>query len=338
MRSAVRVIRFVTTLGLFAAAPIFACSSSNRVPYGAQGAEAGPAEVERFADGAAPQDVHYSSSEIWADDPPPQWCGPKNGGKKPADPGGTPECPGDKNKEGCPCDTVGESAPCWPGMRVNRGLGICQDGTTTCTAQGEFGRVWGACENFVLPDSNATKGKEACKCFSAGQWKLDNLSPCLITSSDGTYYANSDACQGPDAPPKTKPSVPWSKNTLKTDCAGHFKLCYAIKAGDAKAPSASDCTLTSVCTEADYLKADTVQSFPDLPAWLSTDSACVEKFLNQGGYGEMSVVGKSVLCDEVGDNGKPYVFQRTPYCPGDCPNRPNDADCKGCQNGGSGSF
>lgn len=336
MRSAASVGLLIS----FALAPVFACSSAPRYSGPSANADGGGGTNAPglFVDGAAPRDVQYSANEVWADDPPPEWCGPANSAKKPPEPGGTPECPGDKNKEGCPCTKVGETASCFPGKRVNRNLGVCKDGKTTCIQDGEFGRVWSPCEDFVLPSAGATKGKEACKCFSEGQWKLDNLSPCLITESSGTYYASSAECTGSVAPPKTKPSTPWSKNTLRVDCAGHFKLCYTIKAGSVKTASNADCTVTSVCTEADYVEAGKEQAFPALPAWLSTDSACVEQFLKEGGYGEMSVVGESVLCDDVSDNGKPLVFQRAGYCPMDCDTRPNDADCKGCSAGGSGSF
>jgi hypothetical protein len=45
-----------------------------------------------------------------------------------------------------------------------------------------------------------------------------------------------------------------------------------------------------------------------------------------------------VLCDEIGDNGEPLVFNRVQYCPMDCNDRPTDPDCKNCGSGGSGSF
>ena len=40
--------------------------------------------------------------------------------------------PDDKNKPGCGCDTVGATAACWTGLRVNRHNGVCKDGMTTC--------------------------------------------------------------------------------------------------------------------------------------------------------------------------------------------------------------
>src|SRR5438046_1624272 len=62
-----------------------------------------------------------------------------------------------------------------------------------------------------------------------------------------------DIPQGSSPPPKA-PSQAWSKNTLTADCAGHFKLCYELKAGSFDNPSTSDCSLAKVCVEADYVK------------------------------------------------------------------------------------
>ena len=324
-------------LGLVAASAVACSSSTTREGAGAEQADAGGG-APAFVDDANPEEKTYSPEEIWATDPPPKWCGPANGEPAPPPPGGTPECPDDKNREGCPCKKVGDTAKCWPGKRQNRNLGVCQDGTTRCEANGELGKAWGKCEGFVLPDKEATKGKDACKCFSQGQWKLDNVVPCFITSSNGDY-ASSAECDPNNIPPNTKPSTPWSANSLTVDCAGHFKLCYSLKAGDAKNPSPSDCTLMTVCTEDDYVEANKLQAFPKLPGWVSNDAACVAKIKNGGAvYGEMTVTGKSVLCDEINDNGKPLVFNRVQYCPMDCGSRPTDPDCAQCGSGGSGSF
>ena len=89
---------------------------------------------------------------FWATDPPPPVC---QGGTQPPAPGGTPECPDDKNREGCACTTPGATAPCWPGLRKNRNRGQCRDGTTVCQASGEVAARWGGCveatNNWVIP-------------------------------------------------------------------------------------------------------------------------------------------------------------------------------------------
>lgn len=290
----------------------------------------------------------FDAGDPYANDPAPKWCGP-SGQPAPKAVGGTPECPDDKNKPGCPCDTLGEKRDCFTGLRVHRNRGICKDGQTTCVRKNENENAWGACEGEVLPEQGATKGKEACKCFSVGQWKLDNLSPCFVDWGSGPYGistvvdASGDA-QCPDipansSPPPKAPSAAWSKNTLTADCAGHFKLCYELKAGVFENPSPSDCSLAKVCVEADYSKENVEQAFPDLKGWATTTTACAAKWESIGGYGEMSVVGESVLCDAVDDGaGNARVFNRVKYCPSSCTPGATAAECKDCQAGGGGTF
>lgn len=309
-------------------------------------------------DGGGKPDVDPGS--FWAQDPPPRWCGPDSGAPIPPTPGGTVECPTDKNRAGCPCTKVGETAPCWPGLRVNRNLGICRDGTTTCNLKNEFETTWGPCVGYVPPDPSAKKGKAACKCFSAGEWAIKNVSPCLYTytASGGaktqflasTHLAATDgglsaACptyspSGP-MPPTAPPSEPFSSNTLKVDCQGHFKLCFTLKAGDPKNQLASDCTVAKICTEADYPVMDAVTPFPDLPGWLSSDARCVADFQSKGAYAQLSVKGQSWLCEAVDDgSGGEFVFKTLTYCPLKCNEPANKSlpECVNCKNGASGTF
>ncbi len=140
-------------------------------------------------------------------------------------------------------------------------------------------------------------------------------------------------------PPSPEPGHNWSTNRLTVDCAGRFELCFTLRAGDAEAPAASDCTLARTCVEDWYQEAGVTQEFPELPSWTSADSACARRFSDSGGYGEMSVRGLSVECDEIGDGaGGEYVFNRVAYCPGYCAERPTAPECASCAMGGSGSF
>ncbi len=300
--------------------------------------------------GGGMRDNYIDPDAFWAMDPPPMWCGPDGGAPAPPPPGGTPDCPDDKNREGCPCTTPGMMAPCWPGLRANRGLGICKDGTTTCIMENEFTKVWGPCVGYVLPEPGATQGAAACKCFSGGQWAIANLSPCFIMYSTGgtyavsTYIDSTGMAQCPQNPGNTPPPMPqpgttWSTDTLKVDCAGHYKLCYTLKAGSAADAGPNDCVVASVCSEADYTMPNMVQPFPDLPAWVGTDPTCAAQFATSGGYGEMSVIGLSVRCDVV-DNGMgaPYVFNKVQYCPLSCNTNPSGPGCMNCMQGGSGMF
>jgi hypothetical protein len=297
-----------------------------------------------FAPSEPPPEVDH-----FANDPPPQWCGPKNGTKPPPAPGGTEACPSDKNKPGCACDVVGEKAACWTGLRANRTLGVCKDGVATCTQIDENTRGWGPCEGQVLPVKGETQGKDACKCFSEGQWKIDNVVPCTIDYGSVSYMVSTviDSATGKPKCPEypagttapTKPTSPWSKASLKVDCAGSYELCYEIKAGDVKNPSTSDCSLAKVCQKAEYLEAGVEQPLGNLPAWVATDTACVAKSRALGGYGEMTVKGLSVHCDAIDDgNGNPYMFLRIGYCPEKCAQNPSLPECKACQQGGSGEF
>jgi hypothetical protein len=348
----------VTFLGV---AYFLACSSGDGTGGpGGDGADAGADTAARDggldgsaspSDAARPRDVGPNLDAFFADDPPPMYCGPDGGmGPPPEPPGGTPECPADKNREGCRCDSVGEEAPCWPGKRVNRNRGICRDGTTTCEPFDEFTGRWGPCRGFVLPEEGATVGPEACRCFSAGRWELENLNPCFIFSSSGdvtgavsTYVNESGVAQCPEAmtPPMPRPGSVWSENRLTVDCEGRFRLCYTIKAGDFENPQPDDCSFARVCTEDWYAERGVTQELPPLPAWTGTNPSCAQEFVDSGGYGEMSVLGTSVECDPVDDgSGGEYVFNRIRYCPlccgrGDCD---DPSRCEGCQMGGSGDF
>jgi hypothetical protein len=346
---------------------IAACGSDGDSTFGDPDAQ-GPG----FEDGSFNPQTKPDSGDPFANDPPPKYCVLDGGAAAPPTPTGTADCPSDKNKPGCGCDVAGQQAPCWTGLRVNRELGVCKDGVATCKQINENAKAWGECEGQVLPTVGA-KGAAACKCFSAGQWKLANLSPCFIeyngdsanpypvsTVTDGTGSScgpptnackpvgQSDcptipAAQAGTAPPP-KPGSDWTTDTLKVDCAGHFKVCYQLKAGDFKNPLPSDCAIMDkLCVEADYLTANVEQAFPPLPAWTSTsaNTACALKWKTSGGYGEMTVQGESVLCDKIDDGaGNSYVFNRVQYCPSKCQNAANmnDPECVNCKQDGSGAF
>lgn len=275
----------------------------------------------------------YSSEDFFQDDPPPMMC---DGGGQPVTPGGTPECPDDKNLENCPCPEQGKTAACWPGLRKNRNHGICHDGTTTCILNGESDLKWGPCTGYQLP--TGMTGKQACGCFSGGHWNIDNLSPCFFTINGTTTAVSTHIVNGVPACPDNidaPPAEPWSTDQLKTDCTGYFKLCYSLKAGDGKNPMPGDCEIVKVCTEAHYAPANSTMEFPPLPSWLSSpaEDACVQQFITTGGYGEMSVAGESDECEKV-----EKVFQHVTYCPLSC-NDPNPPpECANCVPGGGGNF
>ncbi len=318
------------------------------------------------------------SGDPFANDPPPKYCPIPGGPAAPPTPksvNGNAECPDDKNKPGCGCDKVGEMAACWTGLRINRHTGVCKDGMTVCNQIDENTKAWGPCNGEVLPKPGVIRGADACKCFSLGQWKLANLSPCFIeyggdatmpypvsTVTDGTGSCCTSANCTPamtcrpvgqsDCPtiPQTTPAPPpkpgsdWTTDTLKVDCAGHYKLCYQLKAGDFKNPQPGDCAIMEkICVEVDYKEAGVEQTLPPLGAWTSTsaNTACALKWRTSGGYGEMTVQGKSVLCDGIDDgSGNAFVFNRIQYCPSKCEKAANmnDPECVNCKQDGSGEF
>src|SRR5690606_18091901 len=64
------------------------------------GGNAGPRD-------AGPPPTTPNPEAFWEDDPPPRQCYPDGGmGPLPDPPGGTPECPDDRNREGCRCETI----------------------------------------------------------------------------------------------------------------------------------------------------------------------------------------------------------------------------------------
>jgi hypothetical protein len=298
--------------------------------------------------------------DLYANDPPPKWCGP-GGDPVPPPPGGTEACPDDKNKPGCGCTKLGEKAKCWTGLRKHRNIGVCKDGETTCIQKNETELAWGPCNGEVLPTAGATKGAAACACFSAGQWKIANLSPCTMSfgavgcqaagnctvNAVSTIVDGNGVAQCPTTnPPTAAPTEDWSTDTLNVDCAGHFKLCLRIRAGTFETPSANDCILAEVCSESDYKVANVEQVWPNLPGWLGKDQACAKKWDStpeavSAGYAEMIVKGESVRCDKIDDgNGGDLIFNRVKYCPRSCnnPGNQNLPECVSCQQSGSGQF
>ena len=318
-------------------------------------------DESKFGDGSGPSGVFSDASlstvdgsadDPYANDPPPQYCGPAGTTAPPAITG-TAACPDDKNKPGCSCPSIGATAACWTGLRSDRNLGVCKDGQTTCQKVSETSYVWGECKGEVLPTIGA-KGKEACSCFSVGTWNIANTSPCYSNAApNGPYTAYStvpnDPSQCPVTPaPAQGASRPdWSTDDLTVDCAGTFNLIFRIRAGSFEHPSANDCILgESALNDVVYNTANEKQVLPPLPAWVGKDQACATKWGQTAadaspGYGEMIVKGKSVTCDAIDDGaGNEYVFHRVKYCPSMCSTdaHKNDDVCLKCATDSSGDF
>ena len=336
-----------------------ATGSGGKGATGSGGSAADSGIVVPGLDGEAPD---YSIDAFFAEDPPPPDC--SDSGAVPTKPGGTPSCPDDKNLQGCLCTQAGQTAACWPGKRKNRNKGLCKDGTTTCEQNAEFKLAWTECVGYkgispptFEPPPDA-KGKAACTCFSAGYWDVKNTSPCFYSSGSAVIGAVSTIVDpsGARCPTQTEmdfttgtpPTQPFSANTLKVDCNGYFKLCftlYALPAKGATKNPASDCKVTTVCTEAHYDQAgkgangtDGVMNMPDLQSWITKtapETACAGQFYNNGGYGTFSVIGTSDECDQVDK-----TFLTFDYCPIYCnePGKQSLPECVNCKNGSGGPF
>jgi hypothetical protein len=191
------------------------------------------------------------------------------------------------------------------------------------------------------PTGDALRSGPCSACFAHGQWSIDNLSPCLLTGADQAKVtvaistiesANQSQCPSDFS---AAPTQAWSSDHLTIDCAGHYRLCYTLKAGDPSNPSASDCVVAQSCAEGDATMSSAPQAWPPLPGWIASTSAtaCAQSFYDGGGYGEESVTGSPNGCGTIGK-----TFVRVWYCPLAC-NGPNPpAACANCQSGGSSSF
>ncbi|HEV3191972.1 MAG TPA: hypothetical protein VGY54_15780 [Polyangiaceae bacterium] len=184
----------------------------------------------------------------------------------------------------------------------------------------------------------------ACPCALHGRWKLDNLSPCFFNADGGSDGAVQGAVSSATSGNMVTcpmdlgmaPSVPWSTDTFTTDCAGHFTLCYALKAGDGKNPQPSDCVFAHVCAESDYATASQPQMWPALPGWITAteaEAACARAFSTGGGYGEMTLTGTPAGCAPVSK-----TLGRFTYCPLMCNATPNAPECAGCLQAQTGTF
>jgi hypothetical protein len=309
--------------------------------------------------------VRINPDAFFAEDPPPFMCD-GDGGRVPFDVGvnpatDDPRCPPDKNREGCPCAANGMTAPCWTGLRVNRNRGQCRDGMTTC--QGTEFPVWGACEGAVLPTPGVTRGPGACNCFSEGTWNITNVSPCFIygdamftrvlgASSSIDMGGGATSC-GPSRTgmaPWPPPAPTWSSSNLTVDCGGTFRLCYRLRSYDAPADAMAmmvrptNCVLSESCVETTLTatRPPMARALPPLPGWstrTAADVSCAQRFVDNGGYGEMTVRGLSSECQEFNDGmGSALVFNRVNYCPASCSRPSPPAICAMCRNGASGGF
>ncbi|HEX3696283.1 MAG TPA: hypothetical protein VH374_12950 [Polyangia bacterium] len=191
----------------------------------------------------------------------------------------------------------------------------------------------------------ASGGGGTCStCFVHGNWKIDNLSPCFLstTPADGgaatlttvtSTVTSGGASMCPDPAATTLPS--WSTDTLTTDCPGRYHLCITLKAGNGKTPANDDCTVVQDCADGDYTTATQAQTWAGLPGWKidPANLACAQKFQDQGGYAQLTATGTATNCGAV-----TRALGTITYCPLSCQSDPTGPGCTTCVAGGSGSF
>ena len=108
-------------------------------------------------------DASINPDAFFVSDPLPPYCGP-DPDHVVETPTGSLACPSDKNREGCPCTEAGQEAACWPGKRLNREHGICEDGMTRCVDTEEFGLRWGPARARCWPSKARPRARD-CRCF-----------------------------------------------------------------------------------------------------------------------------------------------------------------------------
>jgi hypothetical protein len=193
----------------------------------------------------------------------------------------------------------------------------------------------------VSGDAGCTVDAAPSGCFSHGSWEISNLSPCFfsVSADANTSGAVSTIESGSEVSCPSDltmaPTQPWSTDTLTTDCAGHYRLCYTLKAGSGSNPQPTDCIVAQSCAEGDYTTANQPQTWGDLPGWISTGTqmACAMTFNDSGGYGEKSVTGTPTGCSAI-----TKTIGTVTYCPPSC-NQPNPpSSCSGCVSGATVGF
>ncbi len=115
--------------------------------------------------------------------------------------------------DGCPCG-AGETQPCFHGLRMNRGVGLCVDGVQVCRSAGAEWGDWGnsSCEGAVTPapeqcdeqDHNCDGARdEGCAC-NPGQVRECGAQLVLPPCMPGTQTCNSaglwGGCEGAIGP------------------------------------------------------------------------------------------------------------------------------------------
>ena len=90
-----------------------------------------------------------------------------------------------------------------------------------------------------------------------------------------------------------------------------------------------------MCVAADDAAAGVASTWAPVGGWAATGAGltCAQTFVDNGGYGEMSVTGTASGCGAVD-----RVFNRVNYCPFRCNANPGGPGCTDCNAGSTGTF
>jgi hypothetical protein len=194
-----------------------------------------------------------------------------------------------------------------------------------------------ALHTFGCGDKNDLRQVEdpaACDCPL--EWDVDNITICGVESSSDPVRAPllystsmSAACENyGDTFPQPVPRTPWSKQRIRSTCAGSGELCVTLKQGDWEHPGADDCVLARKCTPFTYNGENKVLELPPIEAWSVTDSACAYKFEANDGYLEFEN-DSQLGCTPV---------EQKRVCPLSCARDHSTAECQACLREVEGTF
>jgi len=212
-------------------------------------------------------------------------------------------------------------------------------GSGGSSSTGGSGGVAGAGSAGTAGNAGCAADAAVSSCFVHGSWQIDNVEPCFFTVAGADAGTSEGAISTVQSGPQqfqcpsdftAAPADSWSTDALTTDCVGHYTLCYTLKAGSGTNHQPNDCVVAQVCAENDYIAANQLQPWPDLPGWLATGSqtACAQAFTESGGYGVKSVSGTATGCGAIAK-----ILSTVTYCPLAC-NGPNPpASCASCASG-----
>jgi hypothetical protein len=155
--------------------------------------------------------------------------------------------------DGCSCSS-GQTQACWPGVRMQRGVGACRDGVQRCIVDDSEFPKWGPCTGAVLPEADSSDDGIDQDCDGQGELlrcvpKPEVCSGGLDEDCDGKIDCEDTDCQAHTAcAPRCTPSAEQCTGGKDEDCDGKID-CADTDCGS-NAACAPKCTPTAEqCTD-----------------------------------------------------------------------------------------